>query len=73
MPAATHAGRVAIVTGAGRGVAMPIVAAAGGAAPAAVIAGTPAAVVRAVRFPAGPEAACVTGRTIGAAGGWMMT
>ncbi|MBB5688704.1 3-oxoacyl-[acyl-carrier protein] reductase [Roseomonas alkaliterrae] len=61
-------------------IATPMVAAAGGATNAAVVAetplrrlGTPEEVARAVCFLTGPDAAFVTGQTLDVAGGWMMT
>jgi 3-oxoacyl-[acyl-carrier protein] reductase len=61
-------------------IATPMVAAAGGATNAAVVAetplrrlGTPEEVARVVCFLTGPDAAFVTGQTLDVAGGWMMT
>jgi len=61
-------------------IATPMVAVAGGATNAAVIAetplrrlGTPEEVARAVCFLTGPDATFVTGQTLDVAGGWMMT
>lgn len=61
-------------------IATPMVAVAGGATNAAVVAGTPLRrlgtpeeVARAACFLTGPDAEFVTGQTIDVAGGWMMT
>ena len=61
-------------------IATPMVAVAGGATNAAVVAetplrrlGTPEEVARAVCFLTGPDAEFVTGQTLDVAGGWMMT